>query len=147
LFLFQPKKSIKSLFAPSVNPMPDFFRVWSEKVLTITGSHGLYRYFQVAKHDCLYQKFLQGGPGGAVFSKRGSATPTHSRSARWRSLGASSQKFAEKTRFHKVLVKRAPGRRRQKGALIIVPFNGIDVPAFFFHQIFNQLKPMIFMGH
>ena len=41
-----------------------------------------------------------------VFSERGSATPTHSRSARCRSFGASSQKFAEKTKFHKVLVKR-----------------------------------------
>jgi hypothetical protein len=45
---------------------------------------------------------------GAVFSKRGSATPTHSRSARCRSFGASSQKFAEKTKFHKVLVKSVP---------------------------------------
>jgi hypothetical protein len=59
------------------------------------------------------EKFLRGGPGGAVFSKRGSATPTYSRSARCRSFGASSQKFAEKTKFHKVLVKSAPpGRRR-----------------------------------
>ncbi|MGD2086984.1 MAG: ATP-binding protein [Candidatus Aminicenantes bacterium] len=32
---------------------------------------------------------------GAVFSKRGSATPTYSRSARCRSFGASSQKFSE----------------------------------------------------
>ena len=39
------------------------------------------------------------------FSKRGSATPTYSRSARCRSFEASSQKFAEKTKFHKVLVK------------------------------------------
>jgi len=41
-----------------------------------------------------------------LFSKRGSATPTHSRSDRCRSFGASSQKFAEKTKFQKVLVKR-----------------------------------------
>jgi len=27
------------------------------------------RFFQAANHDRLYQKFLQGGPGGAVFSK------------------------------------------------------------------------------
>jgi hypothetical protein len=45
---------------------------------------------------------------GAVFSKRGSATPTHSRSAKCRSFGASSQKFAKKTKFHKALVKSAP---------------------------------------
>jgi hypothetical protein len=37
--------------------------------------------------------------------KKGVAPPTHSRSARCRSLGASSQKFAEKTKFQKVLVK------------------------------------------
>jgi hypothetical protein len=33
-------------------------------------------------------------------SKRGVAPPTYSRSARCRSFGASSQKFAEKTKFH-----------------------------------------------
>jgi hypothetical protein len=38
-------------------------------------------------------------------SKRGSATPTYSRSARCRSFEASSQKFAEKTKFHKALVE------------------------------------------
>ncbi|MGD2090572.1 MAG: hypothetical protein PVH61_30650 [Candidatus Aminicenantes bacterium] len=54
------------------------------------------------------KKFLRGGPGGAVFSKRGVAPPTHSRSARCRSFEASSQKFVEKTKFHKVLVKSAP---------------------------------------
>jgi hypothetical protein len=27
------------------------------------------RYFYAANHDCLNQKFLRGGPGGAVFSK------------------------------------------------------------------------------
>jgi hypothetical protein len=48
------------------------------------------------------------GSRGTVFSKRGSATPTHSRSARRRSCGASPQKFAEKTKFHKVLIKRVP---------------------------------------
>jgi malonyl-CoA/methylmalonyl-CoA synthetase len=58
----------------------------------------------------LNQKFLRGVQmlHGAVFSKRGVAPPTHSRSARCHSLGASSQKFAEKTKFHKVLVKSAP---------------------------------------
>jgi hypothetical protein len=40
-----------------------------------------------------------------LFSKRGVAPPTYSRSARCRTFGASSQKFAEKTKFHKVLVK------------------------------------------
>ncbi|MGD2089658.1 MAG: DEAD/DEAH box helicase [Candidatus Aminicenantes bacterium] len=50
-------------------------------------------------------KSFSGGSRGAVFSKRGLATPTYSRSARCRSLGASSQKFAEKTKFQKVLVK------------------------------------------
>jgi anaerobic selenocysteine-containing dehydrogenase len=45
----------------------------------------------------------------AISSKRGSATPTYSRSARCRSFGASSQKFSEKTKIQKVLVKR--GRR------------------------------------
>jgi anthranilate synthase/aminodeoxychorismate synthase-like glutamine amidotransferase len=55
-----------------------------------------------------YKKFF-GGPDAAraIFQKRGSATPTYSRSARCRSFGASSQKFAEKTKFHKVLVKRS----------------------------------------
>jgi len=62
-------------------------------------------------------KSFCGGSRGAVFSKRGSATPTHSRSDRCRSFGASSQKFAEKTRFQKVLVKStplelAPGKKR-----------------------------------
>jgi len=46
-----------------------------------------------------------------IFKKRGSATPTHSRSARCRSFGASSQKFADKTKFHKVLIK-SPGWKR-----------------------------------
>jgi hypothetical protein len=27
------------------------------------------KFFQAANYDCLNQKFLQGGPGGAVFSK------------------------------------------------------------------------------
>jgi hypothetical protein len=43
-----------------------------------------------------------------ILIKRGVAPPTYSRSARWRSFGASSQKFAEKTKFQKVLVKSAP---------------------------------------
>ena len=37
---------------------------------------------------------------------QGSATPAYSRSARCRTFGVSSQKFAEKTKFHKVLVIR-----------------------------------------
>jgi hypothetical protein len=44
----------------------------------------------------------------AAFFKKGVAPPTYSRSARCRSLGASSQKYAEKTKFHKVLVKSIP---------------------------------------
>jgi hypothetical protein len=54
-------------------------------------------------------KSFSGGPDAsrAVFSKRGSATPTYSRSVRCRSFGASSQKFAEETKFHK---KKAPGK-------------------------------------
>jgi hypothetical protein len=56
----------------------------------------------------LFHIFLIPPPDrGAVFSKRGVAPPTYSRSARCRSLGTSSQKFAKKTKFHKVLVKRA----------------------------------------
>ena len=39
------------------------------------------------------------------FSSRGSAPPTHSQSARFRSFGTSSQKFAEKTKFQKVFTK------------------------------------------
>jgi amino acid adenylation domain-containing protein len=66
----------------------------------------------------LNEKFLWGGARcftGAVFSKRGSATPTHSRSARCPTLGSSSQKFTEKTKLHKVLLKNAPpGHRRQR---------------------------------
>jgi putative flippase GtrA len=41
-----------------------------------------------------------------ILSKKGVAPPTHSRSDRCRSFGASSQKFAEKTKFQKVLVKK-----------------------------------------
>jgi hypothetical protein len=33
------------------------------------GGHGLHRFFQVANHDRLNEKFLRGGQGGAVFSK------------------------------------------------------------------------------
>ncbi|MGD2092756.1 MAG: glycoside hydrolase family 97 N-terminal domain-containing protein [Candidatus Aminicenantes bacterium] len=56
-----------------------------------------------------------------IHHNKGSATPTYSRSARCRSLGASSQTFAEKTKFHKVLVKRV--RRRQVNKIIkpVVP--------------------------
>ncbi|MGD2088255.1 MAG: amino acid adenylation domain-containing protein [Candidatus Aminicenantes bacterium] len=72
---------------------------------------------ELTSEKFINQKFLQGGARcftGAVFSKRGVAPPTHSRSVRCRSLGASSQEFAGKTKFHKVLVKSAPpGRRRQ----------------------------------
>jgi alpha-glucosidase len=67
------------------------------------------------------QKFLPGGPGGTVFSKRGVAPPTHSRSARCLSLGASSQKFAEKTGFHKVLVKRVHRRQVNETITSVVP--------------------------
>jgi hypothetical protein len=42
------------------------------------------------------------------------APPTHSRSDRCRSFGASSQKFAEKTKFQKVLVKRAPPEKKRQ---------------------------------
>ena len=49
---------------------------------------------------------------GASSQKQQAAAP-HSRSARYRSFGASSQKFAEKAKFHKVLEKEPPGRRRQ----------------------------------
>jgi signal transduction histidine kinase/ligand-binding sensor domain-containing protein/CheY-like chemotaxis protein len=61
------------------------------------------------------QKFLQEGPGGTVFSKRGwRPQPIHGQPDGVLS-GASSQKFAEKTKFQKVLIKRVPpGRRRQK---------------------------------
>jgi hypothetical protein len=45
---------------------------------------------------------------GDGFYKKGSATPTHSRSDRCRSFVASSQKFAKITKFQKVLVKRVP---------------------------------------
>ncbi|MGD2085253.1 MAG: hypothetical protein PVH61_03630 [Candidatus Aminicenantes bacterium] len=54
------------------------------------------------------------------FGKKGSATPTHSRSARSRSPGASSQKFAEKTKFHKALVKVAPMSEIAKPVNILV---------------------------
>jgi hypothetical protein len=43
-----------------------------------------------------------------ICSAEGMASPTYSLSARCRTFGASSQKFAEKTKFHKVLVKSAP---------------------------------------
>jgi amino acid adenylation domain-containing protein len=61
------------------------------------------------------QKFLQGGAGGAVFSKRGwHPQPIHGQPDAVLS-GTSSQKFAEKTKFNRVLVKSAPpGYRRQK---------------------------------
>jgi hypothetical protein len=49
---------------------------------------------------------LQGSRG--QFFQKGVAPPTYSRSDRCRSFEASSQKFAEKTRFQKVLVKSAP---------------------------------------
>jgi hypothetical protein len=52
------------------------------------------------------EKFLRGSRG--QFFQKGVAPPTYSRSDRCRSFRASSQKFAEKTKFHKVLVKRAP---------------------------------------
>jgi hypothetical protein len=74
----------------------------------LEGHTALYRNQTNNKKQKNNQKFLQEGPGGAVFSKRGVAPPTHSRSARCRSSGASSQKFAENTKFHKVLVKSAP---------------------------------------
>ncbi|MGD2087943.1 MAG: 1-deoxy-D-xylulose-5-phosphate reductoisomerase [Candidatus Aminicenantes bacterium] len=50
----------------------------------------------------------------AIFQclKQQAAAP-YSRSARRRSFGASSQKFAEKAKLHKVLEKEPPGRRRQ----------------------------------
>jgi hypothetical protein len=55
------------------------------------------------------------GARGGSFFKKGVAPPTYSRSDRCRSFGASSQKFAEKTRFQKVLVKSAPpGLRRHE---------------------------------
>ncbi|MGD2084878.1 MAG: amino acid adenylation domain-containing protein [Candidatus Aminicenantes bacterium] len=47
------------------------------------------------------------------FSKRGSAPPTHSRSARCRSFETSSQKFAEKTKFRNVLVKRETREKKK----------------------------------
>ncbi|MGD2087989.1 MAG: amino acid adenylation domain-containing protein [Candidatus Aminicenantes bacterium] len=74
----------------------------------------------------LNEKFLRGPE--AVFTKRGSATPTYSRSARCRTFGASSQKFVEKTKFHKLLVKRAPGRRRQDVAYVLHTSGSTGIP-------------------
>ncbi|MGD2093065.1 MAG: condensation domain-containing protein, partial [Candidatus Aminicenantes bacterium] len=55
---------------------------------------------------------------GIVFTKTGEAPPTRSRSVICRSLGASSQKCAEKTKFHKVLVE---SKNNVKSREIILP--------------------------
>jgi hypothetical protein len=86
-----------------------------------------------ACHVKLFLAFQTGEPG--TYSKRGAAPPTHSRSARCRSLGASSQKFAEQTKFHKVLVKRG-GKRPRNFTQYVVSNRFVEL--FTWHELFAR---------
>jgi glycosyltransferase involved in cell wall biosynthesis len=83
------------------------------------------------------QKYAEKTKFQKVLVKRGSATPTHSRSDRCRSFGASSQKFAEKTKLQKVLVK------KQAVDIIEIPIDTIYLEnnvSSHFNPFFDSMK-------
>jgi hypothetical protein len=92
------------------------------------------------------QKFLRGGQGGTVFQGV-SATPTHSRSAKCRSFGASSQKFAKKTKFHQVLVKGCGTPYQLRAWHSYVVKIAVIKKAFFFAFFYRILIKIVLSGH